>query len=134
MRKLVLLLAAGALWLFLAAIPAFADGGPHVAATNSGVSTLTPDSCAGCHRAHTAQGQYLINQPTEEDLCLGCHGTAVMGATTSVMDGVQYALGSDGLRDENSWAGALRGGGFDMAHIGDPGSRIVAMSFCEPRS
>lgn len=121
MRKLVLLLAAGALWLFLAAIPVFADGGPHVAATNSGVSTLTPDSCAGCHRAHTAQGQYLINQPTEEALCLSCHGTAMAGATTDVMDGVQYAVNANGSRNEATTLGALRAGGFDKAHIGNVG-------------
>ena len=56
-RRLALLFAGGAVWLFLAAIPVLADGGPHVAAINSGVNGgLTADSCAGCHRAHTAQG------------------------------------------------------------------------------
>src|SRR5664279_934396 len=58
-RRLVLLLAGAALWLMLAALPTLADGGPHVANANSGVSTLTADSCAGCHRAHTAEGAYL---------------------------------------------------------------------------
>ena len=53
----MLLVAAGGLWLFLAAVPAFADGGPHVASMNTGVCCLTADSCAGCHRAHTATGQ-----------------------------------------------------------------------------
>ncbi len=120
MKKLMLLIAAGSLWLFLAAVPVFADGGPHVAASNSGASTLTSDSCAGCHRAHTAKGEYLINQATEEALCLGCHGTAVTGATTSVMDGVQYSL-TGGLRDDTTILGALRGGGFDNARIGAVG-------------
>ena len=129
MRKMSLLLAAGAIWLFLAAIPVFADGGPHVAATNSGVSTLTADSCAGCHRAHTAKGEYLINQASEEALCLGCHGTAVTGATTSVMDGVQYALGVDGLRNGATTLGALRAGGFDMARIGGVGRIDTGTSY-----
>ena len=36
MRRLMLLIAAGSLWLFLAAVPVFADGGPHVASVNNG--------------------------------------------------------------------------------------------------
>ena len=55
--RLPLLLAAGALWLFLAALPAFADGGPHVAVTNNGSTVLTSDTCAGCHRIHTGKGE-----------------------------------------------------------------------------
>ena len=117
MKRWSLLLAGAALWLFLAAAPALADGGPHVAAANSGVSTLTADSCAGCHRAHTAQGALLINAPTEEELCLTCHGASSTGATTDVMTGVQYALGANGLRGATQ-LGALRGGGFDQARIG----------------
>ena len=103
-------------WLFLAAVPALADGGPHVASVNSGVSSLTADSCAGCHRAHTAQGAMLLKVP-EEELCLSCHGDAVAGATTDVMSGIQYALGTDGLRNDAAVLGALRGGGFDQARI-----------------
>ncbi len=117
MKRWTLLAAGAALWLFLAAAPALADGGPHVADANSGVSTLTADSCAGCHRAHTAQGPMLINAPNEEALCLTCHGAASTGATTDVMTGVQYALGTDGLRS-GAQLGALRGGGFDQARIG----------------
>jgi predicted CXXCH cytochrome family protein len=123
----MLLIAAGSLWLFLAAVPVFADGGPHVAASNSGVSTLTSDSCAGCHRAHTAQGKYLINQVSEEALCLSCHGTATAGATTSVLDGVQYVSGAQhGI--SGTILGALRGGGFENARIGDPGRLGVTKS------
>jgi predicted CXXCH cytochrome family protein len=108
-RKLALLCAIGALWLFVAAIPAFADGGPHVMATNNGTAGLTADSCAGCHRAHTATAAYLLNSD-QPALCLNCHdGTK---ATTDVLDGVQYATvgGSTVL-------GALRGGGFQYALI-----------------
>jgi predicted CXXCH cytochrome family protein len=111
----MLLIAVGSLWLFLAAVPAFADGGPHIASENSGVSSLTTDSCAGCHRVHTAQAPMLL-KTDEEDLCLSCHGAAVTGATTDVESGLQYAV------DNNDTAiiGALRSGGFDQARIGDP--------------
>jgi predicted CXXCH cytochrome family protein len=112
----MLLIAAGSLWLFLAAVPVFADGGPHVSSANSGVSTLAADGCAGCHRAHTAQGEMLINAPSEEELCLTCHGAASTGATTDVMTGVQYSIGAGGLRGA-AQLGALRGGGFDQARI-----------------
>ena len=80
MRRLGLLLAGAGLWLFLASIPALADGGPHVANTNNGSLTLTADSCAGCHRAHTAQGPYLIKASSETLLCLSCHGPSTTGA------------------------------------------------------
>lgn len=118
MKKLTLLIAAGSLWLFLAAVPVFADGGPHVSSANSGVSTLAADGCAGCHRAHTAQGEMLLNAASEEELCLTCHGAASTGATTDVMTGIQYAIGAGGLRGATQ-LGALRGGGFDQARLGD---------------
>ncbi|MEO5965037.1 MAG: cytochrome c3 family protein [Candidatus Limnocylindrales bacterium] len=123
MRKLMLLLAAGSLWLFLAAIPALADGGPHSVAKNSGAgtgSTLTSDSCAGCHRAHTGQGSNLIAAPNEEALCFTCHGTAGTGATTNVEDGVQYTLANPIVNGNlrGTELGALRGGGFKLARIG----------------
>lgn len=117
LRRLALLLAVGALWLFLAALPALADGGPHVSAANSGVSTLTSDSCAGCHRAHTAQGELLLAAPSEEALCLSCHGAAGTGATTDVESGVQYTLASSNQVRGNTVLGALRNGGFVDARI-----------------
>jgi predicted CXXCH cytochrome family protein len=109
-------------WLFLAAAPVFADGGPHVSAANSGVSTLAADGCAGCHRAHTAQGEMIINAPSEEALCLTCHGAASTGASTDVMTGIQYSIGAGGLRG-GTQLGALRGGGFDQARM-DAGNLI----------
>jgi predicted CXXCH cytochrome family protein len=117
-RRWTLLLAGAALWLFLAAIPALADGGPHVAAANSGVSTLTADGCAGCHRAHTAQGPLLLAAPNEEALCLSCHGATGTGAATNVELGVQYTAANDGTPADNAVLGALRGGGFIEARIG----------------
>jgi len=116
-RRWTLLLAGAGLWLFLAAIPALADGGPHVAANNSGVSTLTADGCAGCHRAHTAQGPLLLAASDEEALCLSCHGATGTGAATNVELGVQFVAANDGTPVDNAVLGALRGGGFLEARI-----------------
>jgi predicted CXXCH cytochrome family protein len=116
-RRWSLLLAGGLLWLFLAAIPALADGGPHLTSVNSGTSTLTADSCAGCHRAHTAQGEYLLAAASEEALCLSCHGNASTGATTNVEWGIQFAPNVDGTRNSGVELGALRDGGFLKARI-----------------
>jgi predicted CXXCH cytochrome family protein len=94
-----------------------------VAANNSGVSTLTADGCAGCHRAHTAQGPLLLAASDQEALCLSCHGATGTGATTDVESGIQYSPGTTGLRDATSVLGALRGGGFVDARI-DAGNPI----------
>ena len=118
MRRLTLLVAGGALWLFLAAIPALADGGPHVAAKNSGVDGgITADTCAGCHRAHTAQGLYLLKDEDGPALCLTCHSELGTGATTDVETGQQYTpAGASGV-DRGVALGALRAGGFVQARI-----------------
>jgi hypothetical protein len=58
----------------------------------------------------------LINAPSEEELCLTCHGAASTGATTDVMTGIQYAIGPTGLRS-GTQLGALRGGGFDQSRL-----------------
>jgi predicted CXXCH cytochrome family protein len=120
-RRWTLLIAGAALWLFLAAIPALADGGPHVSQANSGTSTLTADNCAGCHRAHTAQARFLLAEE-EEALCLSCHGSQGVGATTDVELGIQYKVALDpGSAGQGTGAsvvaGALRGGGFVEARI-----------------
>ena len=109
-------------WLMLAALPALADGGPHVRDVNSGVSTLTADSCAGCHRAHTAQGSMLLVSDSEEALCFTCHSTTGTGATTDVVSGVQYnapltAQATAPFTRTGSVLGALRSGGFVQARI-----------------
>lgn len=110
MRKLALLGATAVLWLFVAAIPAFADGGPHVMATNNGTAGISADSCAGCHRAHTATAASLLNTEQPE-LCLNCHDGSK--ATTDVIDGVQYSA----TAKTTPVLGALRGGGFQYALI-----------------
>ncbi len=127
MRRVALLGLGGVLWLFLAALPTLADGGPHVAATNSGASTLTSDSCAGCHRAHTAQGELLLRAPTAEALCLTCHSAAGTGATADVESGIQYSLATSGTDVRGSTVlGALRAGGFVEARIDSAGPARLA--------
>jgi predicted CXXCH cytochrome family protein len=116
-KRFTLLVAAGVLWLFVAALPTFADGGPHVMTVNNGTSGINGD-CASCHRAHTAQASYLLTAdlPT---LCTNCHnGTK---ATTDVIDGVQYTpTGTAGSYQQGTTVGALRGGGFNFALMGAP--------------
>ncbi len=75
---------------FLGIDSALANGGPH------GGFTATTDSCAGCHRAHSATTNQLLTT-NEPGLCLACHdGT---GANTNVVDGSYLGAG-------------LRSGGF----------------------
>ena len=102
MRRLMLLIAGASIWLFLFALPVFADNGPHIA----GNFGATPAACATCHRAHSAvAANLLVNaQPA---LCYQCHGTGATGATTIVQDG---SIGGAGTQ-------ALRGGGFSFALI-----------------
>ena len=124
MRRLASLLAGGALFLLLSAIPALADGGPHQSGFTphsgdslSGSTGINADACASCHRAHTAPGEYLtVGDP---DLCLVCHGGTGSGATTDVMNGVQYKSGQShsASPDQSAILGALRGGGFANARI-----------------
>ncbi|HWS91695.1 MAG TPA: cytochrome c3 family protein, partial [Mycobacterium sp.] len=109
-RKLALFGAIAALWLFVAAASAFADGGPHQMGINNGTAGISADSCAGCHRAHTATAAYLLNSD-QPDLCLNCHNGSM--ATTDVLDGVQYSATAQTL----PVLGALRGGGFQYALI-----------------
>ncbi len=136
MKKLMLLIAAGSLWLFLAAVPVFADGGPHVAANNSGVNGINADGCAGCHRAHRAQSSEgngtLLVADSGVALCLTCHGATSLGSTVDVEDGMQYTLGTTDPRGDTV-LGYTRGGGFVTARIGsgeavriayDTGTRI----------
>jgi predicted CXXCH cytochrome family protein len=121
----MLLIAAGGLWLFLAAVPVLADGGPHVAAINNGTSGISADSCAGCHRAHRAQGEYLLLADSGTALCLSCHGATGLGSAVDVESGVQYTLGTTDVRGSNV-LGYLRGGGFVDARIGSGEAARIA--------
>lgn len=111
MRRVAALAAAGTLWLFLLAVPALADNGPHIAGIYVGTTT---DSCAGCHRAHSASATY-ITITAQPGLCYACHGSGTYGAQTDVQDGTYY---SDQITPHvagTAAAGALRGGGFAYA-------------------
>ncbi len=110
MRRLIYLTFGSALLFGLGATPAFADNGPHhsTAAANGSTNVTVASAgtrCASCHRAHTAQGSYLLRQDGVA-LCTTCHGGGA-GATTDVMDGIS-----------TNGSGALRGGGFEYAAIG----------------
>ncbi len=131
MRRLALLLAAGTLWLFLAAIPAFADGGPHVASINSGSTSLTADGCAGCHRAHTAQGEGLLVQASPEALCLSCHDATSTGSAVDVITGVQYVSGSitGPTKANDPILGYVRDGGFQSAHLGSSDGELTRVGY-----
>jgi predicted CXXCH cytochrome family protein len=115
-------LAGAAAALLLAAPMARADGGPHVASHNSGAGGLTTDSCAGCHRAHTARGASLLKSTSEVTLCLACHGAGSLGSTTDVSNGMDATTGR-----------GLKGGGFtrtvmDTAWTGGAASRPTTSS------
>jgi predicted CXXCH cytochrome family protein len=91
---------------------AWADNGPHVEAAG-----LVTDSCAGCHRLHTAEAPRLLKDP-QTTLCYTCHGSSATGANTDVQGGVGYS----GKGRSGGKAGALRGGGFSYALIDSSGA------------
>ncbi len=110
MRRSALFVVGCALSLYLiGAVPAWADNGPHVKLGES----PTPDRCAACHRAHTAQAPYLLKEK-QESLCFTCHGSGGTGSSLDVEEGVGYA---GHTRNQPEKAGALRGGGFEFALI-----------------
>ncbi len=96
-------------WLLASPVPARADHGPH------GNYSATTDSCAACHRAHTAPQSRLLVSGTP-GLCLSCHGSAALGADTNVEDGLY--LERDAIAEspaEGVTNRGLRGGGFSNA-------------------
>jgi len=115
------LLALGCALLLLAgAAPTSADNGPHVMGQG-----LTTDTCAICHRVHTAQAPDLLRE-SETELCYTCHGAAAAGAGTDVVDGAGYS--------KSEQTGALRGGGFKYALIdsGHPSGQESGGSDSDP--
>jgi predicted CXXCH cytochrome family protein len=107
MRRATIFMFGCVVSLLTAASPAAADNGPHV----KGAGVIA-DSCASCHRVHTAAAPRLLKEP-QTTLCFTCHGAAATGANTDVVDGVGYSgAGRTGT------SGALRGGGFSYALIG----------------
>ena len=133
MRKTTLLIgiAAGIAVAFLAGLgggsgTASADGGPHVVEAGA-----TPDKCAGCHRIHTGQNDYLLREAgTVEDFCYSCHGNGGPGSDLAVQEGTFYGGTTPGMpyggKDPSTTEG-LRAGGFDTARIDttDPCNRVT---------
>jgi predicted CXXCH cytochrome family protein len=106
MRRLVLFTAGLVVSLFVGAVPASADNGPHM----KGAGPIA-DTCASCHRVHTAKAPRLLKE-AQSALCYSCHGAGGTGANNDVVDGVGYSEpGRTGS------VGALRGGGFKYALI-----------------
>lgn len=93
---------------------ALADAGPHIATG----SDATPDKCAGCHRIHTGQNEYLLKEAGSiEDFCYSCHGNGGPGSDLAVQEGKYYGFGSGAPYGGKATFGALRGGGFETALI-----------------
>jgi doubled CXXCH domain len=90
---------------------ALADGGPHV----SSVGDATPDKCAGCHRIHTGQNEFLLKEAgTIQDFCYSCHGAAGAGSSLAVENGTYYGTHDRSAPDSSV---GLRAGGFEQARI-----------------
>ena len=119
MRRLMLVLAAGAVWLFLFAIPALADNGPH---HKGQFATSLNGSCAGCHRAHSAQAPMLLKEDAAT-LCYSCHGSGAPGSNEDVVNGVPSGAAA-GV--------ALRGGGFAFALIDTNNSKNTVWNGATP--
>jgi predicted CXXCH cytochrome family protein len=93
---------------------ASADAGPHIATG----SDATPDKCAGCHRIHTGQNEYLLKEAgSVEEFCYSCHGNGGPGSDLAVQEGKYYGFGDGPPYGGKATFGALRGGGFEMALI-----------------
>ena len=119
LASLLLVFVAG-LWT---AGSASADNGVHVKGAGA-----TTDSCAGCHRAHTATADKLL-KTTQTAICYTCHGATGTGATTAVETGTGYASTTT-VHVAGGPAGAgtfaLRGGGFAYARINSQDSTLPA--------
>jgi predicted CXXCH cytochrome family protein len=95
---------------------ALADNGPHVASTGD----ATPDKCAGCHRIHTGQNEFLLKQAgTIQQFCYTCHGNGGPGSDLAVQEGTFYGTtpGAPYGGKTASTAVGLRAGGFEQARI-----------------
>jgi len=97
MKKSLVVIPAVIILAILGASLVSANGGPH------GDYTATTDSCAGCHRTHTATGAKLLVSNSTYNLCMSCHGSSGAGANTNVDDGEFLETGV-----------ALLGGGFSF--------------------
>lgn len=99
--------------------------------TVHGGYAMDTDSCAGCHRAHTASSPItwvdgnsrtrsallISTAESNDEFCYTCHGSAALGADTNVWDGVFQSRDGDNGSDEvyNDDMEPLNGGGFNPA-------------------
>ena len=93
---------------------------PHQAGEPGGGFGVTPDACAGCHRAHTAKGTRLLAMgSTIDQFCYSCHESGT-GAYTDVANGIYLGGGNTpGPWGEGTTNAGLRGGGIKNAKM-DP--------------
>lgn len=104
---------------------ASADNGPHMIEAGA-----TPDKCAGCHRIHTAQSDFLFKDAaTVEEFCFSCHGNGGPGSDLAAQEGTFYGETTAGAPYGGKTASTtlgLRAGGFDTARINttDPVNRL----------
>lgn len=107
---------------------ASADAGPHVVEAGA-----TPDKCAGCHRIHTGQNDFLLKDAgTVEQFCYSCHGNGGPGSDLAVQEGSFYgaAVPGDPYGGKAvSTTQGLRAGGFESARINttDPGFENIGV-------
>jgi predicted CXXCH cytochrome family protein len=118
MKKLLLAVVLGLLFVAAFSTLALADNGPH------GGFNGSTEACASCHRAHSAVSSdgFLLVQADVYTLCTSCHdGT---GAYTNVVDGYYDTTipGTD-THGKGSWV--LPAGGWGNAGIGLFGGGFV---------
>jgi predicted CXXCH cytochrome family protein len=116
MKKLLLAVVLGLLFVAAFSTLALADNGPH------GGFNGSTEACASCHRAHSAvstDGMLLVASDIYT-LCTNCHNGT--GAYTNVVDG--YYDTQVGSASKATWAGGwgdanhgLFGGGFENARM-----------------
>jgi len=137
MKKNLLVIPLVILLLVMGVSLVSANGGPH------GDYTATTDSCAGCHRTHTAEGPRLLVSDSTYNLCMSCHGSTATGANTNVDDGYYLASRDDDAGNRDHGAAntpdysLLLGGGFEnydglgttSAHDMGEGSTDVAWGY-----
>jgi predicted CXXCH cytochrome family protein len=118
MKKIMIAVVIGLLLVAALATTALADNGPH------GGFTSSTDACAGCHRAHTAQGvDSLLKAADEETLCFSCHdGT---GAYTDAKNGI-FGFTYNGVTTTASPAAANN---YNTSTNGDAGAPLFAGGF-----
>lgn len=101
-------LVAGVIWVGAA----YADDSIYHGNYNANGNGASTNRCAGCHRAHTGSGPYLIKTATIYGLCTSCHGTT---NGLDVVNGVEWQTVGPPTRAADHTVppfGGNKGGGF----------------------